>query len=502
MSPDGDGVVRVRYAPSPTGFLHVGNLRTGLFAWLFTRQRGGRFVLRIEDTDRARSERRFEEQIYRDLEWFGMDWDEGPDKGGPYGPYRQSERGGLYLERADALVSGGSAYRCFCSQQDLARQADASREQGRSWQYPGTCRSLSESEVRARANAGETSVVRLRVRDGIVEFDDIVHGKTRFSSGVISDPILLRSDQTPTYNYAVVVDDALMEITHVIRGDDHLSNTPKQVLIYEALGRSTPEFAHLSTVLGPDQTRLSKRHGATSIVDFRDAGYLPEALMNYIALLGWSPGAEGSEIVPRERLVREFQLHRVNRNPAVFDFGKLRFINRHYLRENPDTPMLIARALAGAGCLPGPESGAEDPPNAEWVAMVVDTLAGGIDVVADVVPALRSALSFPVDDSVDCAEIAGEEGALDLIRAFKAELDVREYLTNEDFREIVGKLKTSTGRKGRGLFHPLRIALTARGSGPELDKLIPLVEDGARLGVEGVLGCRERVGRFLDRHGG
>jgi nondiscriminating glutamyl-tRNA synthetase len=501
MSSDSTSSLRVRYAPSPTGLLHVGNLRTGLFAWLFTRQQGGTFILRIEDTDRLRSEKRFEDQIYEDLHWFGMDWDEGPDKGGPHGPYRQSERTDLYLKQSAKLVSQGSAYRCFCSEEDLKKQADRAREKGLSWKYPGTCRSLSEGEAQSRSESGEPSVVRLEVREGSVEFDDIVHGTTRFSTEVISDPILLRSDSTPTYNYAVVIDDALMQISHVIRGDDHLSNTPKQVLIYEALDAATPRFAHLSTVLGPDQTKLSKRHGATSVAEFREAGYLPEALMNYIALLGWSPGAEGSEVVPPHRLVKEFQLGRVNKNPAVFDFGKLRFINRQYLRESSVTPMLIARALGPAGYLPNQEKGEHDPRNAEWVKMIIDTLIGGIDVVSEIVPALNEALSFPVEDSSDCSETVSEDGVVDLIRKFKQELDDRDYLTNEDFREIVGVLKKSTGRKGRGLFHPLRVALTARGSGPELDKLIPLVEAGARLGVEPIVRCRDRVAGFLDRYG-
>jgi glutamyl-tRNA synthetase len=490
--------------------LHVGNLRTGLFAWLFARQRSGTFVLRIEDTDRVRSETRFETSIFEDLKWFGMDWDEGPDVGGPFGPYRQSERGQLYLENAQTLVSSGKAYRCFCAEEDLNQQGTIAREKGISWKYPGTCRSLSDDQVLSRVERGEPFVVRLRVREGMVVFDDIVHGRTRFSTEVISDPILLRSDSTPTYNYAVVIDDANMRISHVIRGDDHLSNTPKQVLIYEVLDAPVPKFAHLSTVLGPDQTKLSKRHGATSVRDFRDAGYLPEALMNYVALLGWSPGAEGSELVPPDRLVQKFRLKRVNKNPAIFDFGKLKFINRSYLRESSKTADLVGAALREAGCLPVPRGGAggnpsEDESNAaEWVRIVIDTLIGGVDVVPEIVTNLADVLSFPVDQeaqSEDCTETAAEEGALDLVRRFGAELDSRDYLTFEDFRSIVSGLKKSTGRTGRGLFHPLRVALTARSSGPELDKLIPLVETGARLGVPGVGSCRTRVAMFLERYG-
>lgn len=486
--------VRVRYAPSPTGLLHVGNLRTGLFAWLFARQSRGGFILRIEDTDAERSERQFEEFIYRDLHWFGIDWDEGPDIGGPYGPYRQSERFDLYREHAYRLLDAGRAFRCFCSEEDLTRQAEEAKKADISWTYPGTCYDLTAEEVDHRIVAGDLSVTRLKVRDGPILFEDIVHGDMQFTSKVISDPILLRSDGSPTYNFAVVVDDALMEISHVIRGDDHLSNTPKQVLIYEALGWPTPCFAHLSTILGPDQARLSKRHGATSVTQFREAGYLPEALMNYIALLGWSPGAEGSEVVPPDRLVAEFRLDRVNKNPVVLDTGKLNFINRQYLRESSNTLSLVQELLGKEGKLP--EAGQN-----EWVRTVIDTLIGGVDVVNELPAALDSALEFPIDEVGDLLDVVKDSGAVELIRLFGKELHGHAHLTFEDFRKIVSKLKHATGRKGRQLFYPLRIALTGRSSGPELDKLIPLLETASRLGVPGVLGCRERIEEFVSRYG-
>ncbi len=484
--------MRVRYAPSPTGLLHVGNLRTGLFAWLFARQNGGAFVLRIEDTDRIRSESRFEQSIYDDLRWFGLDWDEGPDIGGAYGPYRQSERFQIYREHASQLLANGSAFHCFCSAEELQRQSEAAKATGVSWTYPGTCRRLARPTVDTKLKSGEDSVVRLNVRGTEVRFNDIVHGEMQFSTEVISDPILLRSDQTPTYNYAVVVDDGLMQISHVIRGDDHLSNTPKQVLIYEALGFPVPAFAHLSTVLGPDQTRLSKRHGATAVAEFREVGYLPEALMNYIALLGWSPGAEGSEVVPPARLVKEFRLDRVNKNPAKFDFGKLNFVNRQYLRESSGTRLLTREVLDGTGWLP--EAG-ED----EWVQIVISTLIGGVNIVSEVPAALEGVLAFPIDDSEAVSVTMSDEGAVDLIRAFGVALEACDHPTFDDFRAIVASLKKTTGRKGRDLFHPLRVALTARDSGPELDKLIPLVEVGAKLGVPGALNCKARVNAFLAR---
>jgi glutamyl-tRNA synthetase/nondiscriminating glutamyl-tRNA synthetase len=314
-----------------------------------------------------------------------------------------------------------------------------------------------------------------------------------FSSDVISDPILLRSDGSPTYNYAVVIDDALMEITHVIRGDDHLSNTPKQVLIYEALGRPLPEFAHLSTILGPDHTRLSKRHGATAVAHFREAGYLPEALMNYIALLGWSPTSEGSEVIPPADLVQHFRLDRVNKSPAVFDINKLNFINRHYMKSNSTVPRLVVEELERTGWMPA--AGRE-----EWVALVLGTVLASIDTVSQVPAALDDVLAFSVEKPTDIRETLEDPGAIDLIRRFAAELEGKDQFTFEDYRVMVGRLKDVTKRKGRQLFHPLRAALTGKSSGPELDKLIPLIETAARLRIKNVLSCKGRVQAFLARY--
>jgi nondiscriminating glutamyl-tRNA synthetase len=476
-------MVRVRFAPSPTGLLHVGNARTGLFAWFFARQNNGTYILRIEDTDQQRSTRESEETIYRDLRWLGIDWDEGPDVGGTYGPYRCSERFSIYEEYARRLVESDHAFWCFCSEDQLETQADR--------KYPGTCRALPKDVCLERLNANESAVVRLRVREGAIRFHDIVHGPMEFTSDVISDPILLRSDGWPTYNYAVVIDDAVMNITHVIRGDDHLSNTPKQVLIYEALNVALPEFAHLSTILGPDHTRLSKRHGATAIAQFREAGYLPEALMNYIALLGWSPTSEGSEVIPPTDLLKQFRLDRVNKSPAVFDVGKLNFINRHYLKSSPAGPELIAQELEKTGWMPSVDG-------TEWLAKVADTVVPSVDTASQVPAALESALAFPVDDPSDIQDTVDDPGAIELIRLFAAELDARDRLTFDDFRGISSHLKDKTKRKGKQLFHPLRAALTAKSSGPELDKLIPLIETAALLNLKDVLSCKQRVHAFLD----
>jgi len=298
--------VRVRFAPSPTGQLHIGNVRTALYNWLFARKTGGTFILRIEDTDVERSEGRYETQLLADLKWLGIDWDEGPDVGGPYPPYRQSDKMDVYRAYAEKLIQKQKAYYCFCTAEELERERQQALAEQRQPIYSGKCRNLDPVEVEHRRAAGEPAAIRLKIPEHPIRFHDVVHGPVEFSNEVVSDPIIVRSSGMPVYNYVVVIDDADMKITHVIRGDDHISNTPKQVALYEALGLPVPEFAHLSTILGPDRERLSKRHGATSVSHFREMGVLPEALMNYLALLGWAPSGGDREIFPPAELIKEF----------------------------------------------------------------------------------------------------------------------------------------------------------------------------------------------------
>jgi len=307
-----------------------------LFNWLLARghrsEAASVFILRIEDTDVERSTRESEEAIVRDLQWLGLQWDEGPDVGGSRGPYRQSERLHLYQSYAKELLSSDAAYYCFCSMQQLEAEREAAVAAGQPVHYSGTCRNLPPEEVAKRMASGEQPAIRFRVPEGTdIVFSDLVRGEVRFQHDVIGDPVILRADGTPAYNFAVVVDDALMEVTHVIRGEDHLSNTPRQLLLYEALGFTPPQFAHLALVMGPDHSPLSKRHGATSVAEFRARGYLPEALVNYLALLGWSPG-DDVELMSTDELARHFSLERVGHSPGVFDEGKLAWINRHYLK--------------------------------------------------------------------------------------------------------------------------------------------------------------------------
>ena len=330
--------VRVRFAPSPTGKLHIGGARTAIYNWAFARANGGTFILRIDDTDPTRSTEENTQVILRAMRWLGLDWDEGPDVGGPCGPYRQTERAELYREAAERLVAEGRAYPCFCSAERLEADRAAAKARKDPFQgYQGHCRDLDPAEAAARVAAGEPHTLRIKVpRDrGDVVVEDAVHGRVTFNARELDDFVIFRSDGTPTYNFATVVDDAAMGITHVIRGDDHLSNTPRQVIVYEALGAPVPTFAHISMILGADGKKLSKRHGATSVEEYRDAGYLSDAFVNYLALLGWSLDGQ-TTVVPREVLAREFSLDHVSKNPATFDPKKLDWMNAEYLNAMGD----------------------------------------------------------------------------------------------------------------------------------------------------------------------
>jgi nondiscriminating glutamyl-tRNA synthetase len=487
--------VRVRFAPSPTGFLHVGNVRTALFNWLVARHHNGTFVLRIEDTDAERSRPEFESQLIRDLLWLGLDWDEGVEREGSYGPYRQSDRYAIYRDYAGRLVEQDRAFYCFCTEDELEEQRQAQLAHGEMPRYSGKCRTLGREEIARRRGSGQEPSLRLRVRPGTVGFMDLVFGRIDVDTIQISDPVILRSDGSPTYNFSCVVDDTLMRISHVIRGEGHLSNTHRQVLIYEALGAPVPAFAHLSTVLGPDGQKLSKRHGATSVQEFRVQGYLPEALANYLALLGWSPPEEGREILSLREIVALFDFGRVSKSPAIFDSAKLNWMNRTYIgRMNPESLAQAAEPhFAAAGLIPQNP----DPSVFAWFAALVETIKthadhlSGLPAAADIVYGFQADLP-PLND--EARQILSPPEALAVAREFARLVEPHQTLTLDAYKEIVGQVKTATRQKGRNLFHPIRAALTGRGSGPELDRLIPLYEQGSRLTLpRRVMSCRERL---------
>jgi len=506
--------IRVRFAPSPTGYVHVGNARTALFNWLFARHHGGVLVLRIEDTDIERSKMEYETQLLEDLRWFGLDWDEGPDCGGPHAPYRQSERKELYARYAAQLLDQGRAYYCFCSAEQLEAERQEALKAGCQPKYSGRCRKLSRQEAAARLAAGEAAAVRLKIVEGVFSWRDLVHGPTSFPSEVIGDPILLRSDGRPAYNYAVVIDDRLMEITHVIRGDDHISNTPRQLALYHALGWEPPQFAHLSTILGSDRARLSKRHGATSLGNFRDLGILPEALRNYLALLGWSPADGVTEILSPEQLVAQFSLERVIKSPAVFDAEKLHWMNRHYMKASPPRRLaeLSVPFLVRAGYLAEPV----DAATLAWFERVLDAVLKNISQLSELPDAVRLIFEYDAksvisgEETRHVIEDAGpREVLIHFIEDFKdlekrpwyarlqASAEAGGHPSSAAFRHVAKDVQRETGKKGKDLFHPIRVALTGAVSGPELEKLIPIFEAGAKLSLtRPVKGVAQRLREF------
>ena len=532
-------IPRVRFAPSPTGLLHVGNARTALYNWLFARRHGGLFFLRIEDTDLERSEARYETQLIEDLHWLGLNWDAGPgsiveEDTGDHGPYRQSERLHIYAEHTERLLAEGKAYRCFCTPEELeAERAQAAAERG-AQVYSGRCRNLDAQTIEKNLADGKHFAVRLKIEDHPLRFNDSVRGPVEFPAESVSDPVLVRSASgvsagVPVYNYVVTIDDALMGITHVIRGDDHISNTPKQVAIYEAFGWPIPQFAHLSTILGADRERLSKRHGATSISTFRQMGFLPEALANYLALLGWGAEDGKTETFTLAELIPIFSLERVTPSPAVFDFDKLNWLNRHYIKEAD--PERIAKLAERQFVLQKPDifplwSSSElytsetiallaqlDPPihleipSAEliakrkaWFAALLALFLPYVDYLAQL--PVKSAFIFGFDP--DAAHSEAENAAVlaaDSARSVLGELAgrVRTYngaITPEVFKVWINEIKAATGAKGKELYHPIRIALTGAHSGPEFDKVIPLIEEGAALGLA-IPTVRDRIEQFI-----
>lgn len=467
--------IRVRFAPSPSGYLHVGGARTAIFNWLLARKEGGAFILRIEDTDQARSTESSIEAILDSLKWLGLDWDEGPEVGGDLGPYRQFERKHIYLDYAATLLEEGHAYCCYCTAEELeARRAQAIRE-GRSPGYDGRCRNLSQAEEDAFRVAGRLPVIRLEVpddRDKIVVKDNI-RGRVEFDRSQISDFVIVRSNGLAAYNFAVTIDDALMEITHVIRGDDHLSNTPRQILLYEALGFELPVFAHIPMILGEDGQRLSKRHGATSIGQYRELGYLPEAMINYLVLRGWSPeeaATTGEEIYSLEELVERFSLERVTKNPAGFDPAKLNWMNGVYLRQtDPDRVTDLALPyLRQAGFTP------EDYAR-EKLTEIVDLVRGRLNCLSEIAGEVDYFFNPEVQIAAEAVEVLKPESASLGLKAFREELMAMPEFESESVKEAIKSVGQELGIKGKSLFMPIRAALSGRLHGPELIRLISVL---------------------------
>jgi nondiscriminating glutamyl-tRNA synthetase len=496
--------VRVRFAPSPTGHLHVGGARTAIFNWLFARRHRGAFVIRVEDTDQVRSTRESEAMVLDDLRWLGLEWDEGPEVGGAYGPYRQSERMDRYGEVARELTERGRAYPCFCDEETLERKRQEAEAESRPPHYDLTCWMVPPDERRDRVGRGDRYVVRFHVPkeegapfDADVTIDDLIRGEVTWKKESLGDFILLRSDGMPTYNFSVVVDDHQMEITHVIRAEEHLTNTHRQVLIYRAMEWPEPRFAHVSLILGQDRSKLSKRHGATSVSQFAEEGFLADAMVNYLALLGWSP-PDGEEIFTREKAVALFALERVNAAPAVFDPDKLLWMNALYLRqmENGLLRRMISRELEAEGIITSGGEAAE-----AWLDDAIDLLKTGAERVPDLVQSIRTFFDFEPERAAADAEARAAlavPGARDVVGALEEELQrAGEIDAPEGFQAVANGVKATTGQTGKALFMPIRLAITGSIHGPELARFVPLLDRGSRTaGIGRILSPLERVAAF------
>ncbi len=490
--------VRVRFAPSPTGKLHIGGARTAIYNWAFARANGGTFILRIDDTDPARSTDENTQIILRAMRWLGLDWDEGPDKGGDFGPYAQTERLEIYRRAAHTLLAEGKAYPCFCTPEKLAADKKAAEERHDPFQgYQRTCRNIDPKEAQARIEAGEPYTIRIKVPldRGDVIVHDAVHGDVTFNARELDDFIIFRSDGTPTYNFATVVDDALMGITHIIRGDDHLSNTPRQIMVYEALGAPVPEFAHISMILGPDGKKLSKRHGATSVEEYRDAGYLSDAFVNYLALLGWSLDGE-TTIVPRDVLASQFSLDHVSKNPAKSDPERLNWINATYLSAMDNktfSVQVLIPELVSAGLEPvsGTETDAEKiyATRPAWYDLLSEILKPRTTVSPDVVEKSRflyEGTEVTLDEKSVSKSLA-KDGAVSILEAAHAALLPVSKWTPANIDAALEVLPEQLDLKKRVVFQAVRVAECGNMVSP------PLGESMALLGKDIALARLERA---------
>ena len=481
--------VRVRFAPSPTGWLHVGGARTAYFNWLFARQHGGVLVLRIEDTDAERSSSTSERGVLDDLRWLDLGWDEGPDVGGPHGPYRQSERLAIYREHAEALRARGLAYRCFCTDEALEARRAAATAAGRPPHYDGRCRRLAAPESDARAAAGEAHSVRFVVHDREWTLDDAVRGRVTFPAGMVGDFVLLRSSGLPTYNFACVVDDHLMAISHVLRAEEHLANTPRQLMLYDAFGWTPPVFAHVALILNRDRSKMSKRAGeaAVAVSDWRRAGTVNEALLSYLGLLGFHPGDERDRL-SRAEMLASFALDRLGRSGSVFDAAKLAWTNAQVLHEASGEEIEAWAARAGEEAAFMPTAAARWTPAARQ--RVLEAVRGNLATLADLGPELEPFLADAPTPEPAALEALAAPRAAEVCAAAAAALGALADWSTDGVQSAIRGLGPALGVKGRDLFQPIRAALTGRTHGPEL----PLVAEC--LGRER---CLERLERASAR---
>ncbi len=464
--------IRVRFAPSPTGYLHIGGARTALFNWLYARHYGGLFVLRIEDTDLLRSTPEAVNAILNGMKWLGLDWDEGPEIGGKYGPYFQTERLNLYAPFINRLLDSGEAYPCYCSPEELSEKRKKQLAEGKPAVYDRRCLYLSDTEKKKLEREGRKPTIRLKIPDEKIIVEDLIKGRMEFDGSLLSDFVIIKSDGIPTYNFAVVIDDILMKISLVMRGDDHISNTPKQIVIYRALGIDLPQFAHIPMIMGPDNTRLSKRHGATSVMEYQKMGFLPEAVINYIAHLGWSSGTN-QEIFSISELIKRFELEKISSHSAIFDMEKLNWYNNEYLKNLTDekyTELLIP-FLKNAGYIEIPLHKEKK----EWLKKVVSLMKSRVRNFKQFLEYgdYYFTEEFYIEDKgINILKQDGvKEILINLVKYIKEVDEWKEENIESKVREMADKFNL----KGKEIIHPTRISLSGKTVGPGLFSLMEIL---------------------------
>ncbi|AKP45498.1 glutamate--tRNA ligase [Bacillus smithii] len=467
--------IRVRYAPSPTGHLHIGNARTALFNYLFARSQGGKFIIRIEDTDQKRNIEGGEQSQLKYLKWLGMDWDEGVDVGGPYEPYRQSERTEIYKKYYEDLLDRGLAYKCYCTEEELEAERKAQLARGETPRYSGKCRHLTKEQQKALEAEGRQPSIRFRVPEGkVYEFDDIVKNHVSFESDDIGDFVIVKKDGMPTYNFAVTIDDHLMGMTHVLRGDDHISNTPKQLMIYEAFGWEPPKFGHMTLIVNKNHKKLSKRD--ESIIQFieqyEELGYLPEALFNFIALLGWSPKGE-EEIFSREEFIQIFDPNRLSKSPAVFDKQKLMWMNNQYMKQL-DLDKVVELALPHL-IKAGRVSKTLSPEEKQWVRKLIALYQEQMSYGAEIVELSELFFKEKIEYNEEAKAVLSEEQVPEVLGTFLNKVRELDVFEAAEIKKAIKAVQKETGHKGKKLYMPIRVAVTGQMHGPELPNTLELL---------------------------
>lgn len=479
--------VRVRYAPSPTGFLHIGNARTAMFNYLFAKNLDGKFIIRIEDTDSKRNVEGGEESQLRFLKWLGLDWDEGVDVSGEYGPYRQSERNDIYETYYKQLEEKGLAYKCYCTEEELEAEREAQTENGENPKYSEKCRHLTKEQQDALAAEGRKPSLRFAVQPGkVYTWNDMVKGELSFESDEIGDFVIVKKDGVPTYNFAVAIDDHLMEISHVLRGEEHISNTPKQLMIFESFGWGHPEFGHMTLIVNESRKKLSKRDGSILqfIHQYKELGYLPEALFNFIALLGWSPSGE-EEIFSKEDFVRIFDAERLSKSPAMFDQVKLKWMNNQYVKS-------LSEEAVTELCLPFLQAAGKvstNPTEEElaWAKTLIRLFHEQLSFGAEIVELTEMFFKDEVEMEEEGKDVLADEDVAAVLKEFVNQLEQLEVYSSETIKSAIKAVQKATGQKGKKLFMPIRVAATGQTHGRDLNDTLYLLG-------------RERVVKRISEH--